>query len=96
MKANALDLMYVSGPEEWENKNLSRPEGSQQSDSSGELYPMPTIGDIATRLHGAKVFSVLDAKNGFWHVKLDEKSSFLTTLHSRPFAATVGVGCLLV
>ena len=49
-----------------------------------ENYPMPTIEDIATRLHGAKVFTVLDAKNGFWHVKLDEESSYLTTFHT-PF-----------
>ena len=49
-----------------------------------ENYPMPTIEEIATRLHGAKVFSVLDAKNGFWHVKLDEESSYLTTFHT-PF-----------
>ena len=49
-----------------------------------ENYPMPTIEDIATRLHGAKVFSVLDAKNGFWHVKLNEESSHLTTFHT-PF-----------
>ena len=47
-----------------------------------ENYPMATIEDIATRLHGAKVFSVLDAKNGFWHVKLDEESSHLTTFHT--------------
>ena len=46
-------------------------------------YPMPTIEDIATRLHGDKVFTVLDAKNGFWHVKLDEES-YLTTFHT-PF-----------
>ena len=49
-----------------------------------ENYPIPTIEDIASRLHGAKVFSVLDAKNGFWHVKLDEESSYLTTFHT-PF-----------
>ena len=49
-------------------------------------YPMPTIEDIATRLHGAKVFSVLDAKDGFWHVKLDEESSHLTTFHT-PFGS---------
>ena len=45
---------------------------------------MPTIEDIATRLHRAKVFSVLDVRNGFWHVKLDESSSLLTTFHT-PF-----------
>ena len=49
-----------------------------------ENYTMPTIEEIATRLHGAKVFSVLDAKNGFWHVKLDGESSYLTTFHT-PF-----------
>ena len=47
-----------------------------------EIYPMPTIEEIATRLHGAKVFSLLDAKNGFWHVNLDEESSYLTTFHT--------------
>lgn len=45
-------------------------------------YPMPAIEDIATRLHGTKVFSVLDAKNGFWHVNLDEESSYRTTFHT--------------
>ena len=49
-----------------------------------ENYPMPTIEEIATRLHGAKVFSVLEAKNGFWHVKLDEEPTCLATFHT-PF-----------
>ena len=47
-------------------------------------YPLPTIEDIATRLHGAKVFTIVDVKNGFWHVALDEQSSYLTTFHT-PF-----------
>ena len=47
-------------------------------------YPLPTIEEVATRLSGAKVFSVLDAKCGFWQVKLDEKSSYLTTMNT-PF-----------
>ena len=49
-----------------------------------EHYPLPTIEDIATRLYGAKVFTVLDVKSGFWHVQLDEPSSYLTTFHT-PF-----------
>ena len=49
-----------------------------------EHYPLPTIEDIATPLHGAKVFSILDMSKGFWHVLLDEPSPFLTTFHT-PF-----------
>ena len=45
-------------------------------------YPLPTFDDIAARLHNAKVFSVLDAKTGFWHVRLEEKSSLLTTFNT--------------
>ena len=49
-----------------------------------ENYPLPTIEDVATRLHGAKVFSLLDVRSGFWHVMLDEPSSYLTTFNT-PF-----------
>ena len=49
-----------------------------------EHYALSTIEDVATRLHGAKVFTKLDVRNGFWHVKLDEESSYLTTFNS-PF-----------
>ena len=49
-----------------------------------EHYPLPTIEDVATRLHGAKVFTKLDVKNSFWHVELNEESSFLTIFNT-PF-----------
>ena len=49
-----------------------------------ENYPLPTIEDIATRLHGGKIFTKLDVRNGFWHVKLNEESSYLTTFNT-PF-----------
>ena len=47
-------------------------------------YPLPTIEQVATRLHKAKIFTVLDAKTGFWQVRLDQKSSYLTTFNT-PF-----------
>ena len=47
-----------------------------------EHYPLPTIEEITTRLHGAKVFTVLDVRNGFWHVPLDQESSLLTTFNT--------------
>ena len=49
-----------------------------------EHYPLPTIEDIAPRLYGAKLFSILDARNCFWQVKLDTSSSYLTTFNT-PF-----------
>ena len=49
-----------------------------------ENYPMPTIKEVASLLHGAKVFTSLDVSNGFWHVVLDEESSFCTTFNT-PF-----------
>ena len=47
-------------------------------------YPTPIIYEILPELSRAKVFSTLDAKNGFWHVELDDDSSRLTTFNS-PF-----------
>ena len=47
-------------------------------------YPMPTIEKVASRLHLAKVFTSLEVYNGFWHVVLDEESSFCTTFNT-PF-----------
>ena len=41
-------------------------------------YPMPTIDEILLELSKAKVFSVTDARHGFWQVKRDEPSSYLT------------------
>ena len=47
-------------------------------------YPLPTIEEVTTRLSNAKVFSVLDAKTGFWQVKLTEATSHLTMFNT-PF-----------
>ncbi|XP_058810928.1 uncharacterized protein K02A2.6-like [Topomyia yanbarensis] len=38
-----------------------------------------TIDEILPELGKAKIFTTVDAKKGFWHVMLDEKSSKLTT-----------------
>ncbi|CAH2092466.1 unnamed protein product [Euphydryas editha] len=42
-------------------------------------YPLPTLTEIATKLHGAKYFSKLDARSGFWMVQLDDESADLCT-----------------
>ena len=42
-------------------------------------FHMPTLDDVLPTLNKAKVFSLLDVKDGFMHIKLAERSSFLTT-----------------
>ena len=45
---------------------------------------MRTADDVAPRLGNAKVFSTLDAKAGFWQIKLEKQSSLRTTF-STPY-----------
>ena len=49
-----------------------------------EHHVIPTLEEILPKLTGAKYFSIVDAKCGYWNVELDEQSSFLTTFNS-PF-----------
>ena len=42
-------------------------------------YPLPTLEDVLPALNKAKIFSLVDAKDGFLQVVLSEKSSYLTT-----------------
>ena len=45
---------------------------------------IPTAEDIATRLGCKKLFSIVDGKDGFWQIHLDEESSYLCTFNT-PF-----------
>ncbi|XP_043473419.1 uncharacterized protein K02A2.6-like [Leptopilina heterotoma] len=40
---------------------------------------IPTVEEISEKLRNKSIFTVLDLKDGFWHVELDEKSSELCT-----------------
>ena len=40
-------------------------------------YPLPTFEQIIPKLRNAKIFSLIDAKDGFWQVKLTKNSSFM-------------------
>ena len=39
-----------------------------------DVYPMPRIDDILDQLGGKRVFSTLDARTGYWQIKVDEGS----------------------
>ena len=75
-----------STKEKWHSEDLNRA-------IQREHYPLPTIEDIATRLHGAKLFTVLDVSKGFWHIELDEPSSLLTQLSTPHLVAIGGNAC---
>jgi hypothetical protein len=47
-------------------------------------HPMKTVEEVVSQMPGAKVFSMLDAKQGFWQIRLDEVSSKLCTFNT-PF-----------
>ena len=44
-----------------------------------EHFHLPTLDDLLPELADSKLFSTLDLIDGFWHIKLDEASSSLTT-----------------
>ena len=49
-----------------------------------EYHPIPVVEDIVPELRGSDLFTKLDLKDGYWHVKLTEESSYLTTF-STPY-----------
>ena len=66
------DLRLCIDPKDL-NKNVKR-----------SHYPLPTFDEIVPDLNKAKIFSTFDARNGFWQIKLTEKSSYYTTFNT-PF-----------
>ena len=49
-----------------------------------EHYHLQVLDDVLPCLNKAKVFTKLDLASAFWHIQLDEESSFLTTFNT-PF-----------
>ena len=47
-----------------------------------EHHRIPTAEDVASRLSGKKLFSIVDEKDGFWQVPLDDESSHLCTFNT--------------
>ena len=58
-------------PSQTINKAIQRP-----------IHQMPTLNEQLHRLSAAKCFSLVDVKEGFLHIPLDEESSWMTTMHT--------------
>ncbi|CAC5391513.1 unnamed protein product [Mytilus coruscus] len=55
-----------------------------------EHYKLPTLDDVLPKLANAKIFSRLDVREAYWHVKLDKESSDLTTMITTIWAIPLG------
>ena len=42
----------------------------------------PTLDEVLSKLNGAKYFSIVDARSGYWNIQLDHESSLYTTFNS--------------
>jgi hypothetical protein len=82
----------VEGHTDWVNSVVSveKPDGSLRlcldpSDVNRCIERNPnhvkSIEEISAELHGSKFFTLIDAKSGYWQVKLSETSSFITTFN---------------
>ena len=49
-----------------------------------EHFPMKTVEEVAAKVKNAKIYSVLDASNGYWQIKITRGSQTYTTFNS-PF-----------
>ena len=47
-----------------------------------EHYNIPTPADVQSKLSNQALFTVIDMKDAYWHVKLSPESSYLTTFHT--------------
>ena len=65
----------------WFPAYLPQPKGPKQCHCLRALQG-PTLEEISQWLNGATCFSKLDAKDGFWIIHPDEKSSYLTTFNT--------------
>ncbi|XP_014669349.1 PREDICTED: uncharacterized protein LOC106810484 [Priapulus caudatus] len=70
-------------------RKSAKPKAKQLAAHSNKVlkrshYLLPTIEDVLPNMSRVKVFSLFDAKNGFWHVAMDEDSSYLITFNT-PF-----------
>ncbi|CAB4027032.1 Hypothetical predicted protein [Paramuricea clavata] len=85
-------LAKVTQPTDWVNSMVVAQKGEKiricidPSDLNKaikrEHYPSKTVEEITTKIPGAKVFSVLDAKSGYLQMKIDYESSLLTTMNT--------------
>ena len=79
-----LDIIEpVEGPTPWINPVVVVPKSSGEIHLNEaiirERFPIPTLDEVVQGMHGAKVFSKLDLKEGCHQLELEEHSREITT-----------------
>ena len=83
-------MSKVSEPTDWVNSLVcvTKPDGPLRlyldpKDLNKAIkrphHCVPTIDKILPKLNGAKYFSIVDARSGYWNIKLDYESSLYNT-----------------
>lgn len=84
----------VQDPTEWVSAMVAAGKKTARKALLRPHHLMKTVDQAIADMPGAKVFSILDAKCGFWQVPLSEESSKLTTFMT-PRAAMLSSKCLV-
>ena len=90
-RANRMGLKYAASNKAEQNLYLFGPKGWLNKANKWEHYPMPTIEEVTTRLDKAKLFTVVNAKDGFWQTT-SAATKLLSTLS---LDDTIGFKCPL-
>ena len=79
------------------NSSLKTQRVYKQTDTQGNLslIPLPKIDEMYASLRGAKNFTTLDLRSGYYHIALDQESkantAFVTPFGKYEFNASPGV-----
>ena len=86
-------LEKVDGPSDWVNSMVvvQKKDGGLRicidpkdlnNALKREYYQLPTIEETTARMPGARFFSTMDTRSGYWQIPIDEESSKLTTFNT--------------
>lgn len=86
-------ISKVEGPTDWVNSMtvVRKPNGDLRlcldpkdlnKAIKREYFPLPTLDEITAKLGGSKFFSTVDAKQGFWQLKLAKDCTDLLTFNT--------------
>ena len=77
-------LAKVDSPTDWVNSFVcvTKPNGKLRLCLDPKDHYTPTLDDVLPKLNGAQFFAILDARSGYWKIKLDEESSYHTTFNT--------------